>query len=217
MINMEKISVFLVDDHALFRQGLRMLLSRTDFIDEITEFGDARSMLKALPEKKPTIVLLDIEMPVMNGIEACSEALKIDPETLIIALSMYGDDEYYYRMIAAGARGFLLKNSEIDQVEEAILKVCRGGSYFSPEILMNLVKNKLRTDEQQQLIQSLTERELEVLRLICQGQNNQEIGEKLFISKRTVEKHRENLLSKTHSNNTASLIVFAVKHKIVQV
>ncbi|MBU1008706.1 MAG: response regulator transcription factor [Bacteroidetes bacterium] len=214
---MEKISVFLVDDHALFRQGLRMLLSRTDFIDEITEFGDARSMLKALPEKKPTIVLLDIEMPVMNGIEACSEALKIDPETLIIALSMYGDDEYYYRMIAAGARGFLLKNSEIDQVEEAILKVCRGGSYFSPEILMNLVKNKLRTDEQQQLIQSLTERELEVLRLICQGQNNQEIGEKLFISKRTVEKHRENLLSKTHSNNTASLIVFAVKHKIVQV
>ncbi|MBS4056139.1 MAG: response regulator transcription factor [Bacteroidales bacterium] len=214
---MEKISVFLVDDHALFRQGLRMLLSRTDFIDEITEFGDARSMLKALPEKKPTIVLLDIEMPVMNGIEACSEALKIDPETLIIALSMYGDDEYYYRMIAVGARGFLLKNSEIDQVEEAILKVCRGGSYFSPEILMNLVKNKLRTDEQQQLIQSLTERELEVLRLICQGQNNQEIGDKLFISKRTVEKHRENLLSKTHSNNTASLIVFAVKHKIVQV
>lgn len=214
---MEKISVFLVDDHALFRQGLRMLLSRTDFIGEITEFGDARSMLKALPERKPTIVLLDIEMPVMNGIEACSEALKIDPDTLIIALSMYGDDEYYYRMIAAGARGFLLKNSEIDQVEEAILKVCRGGSYFSPEILMNLVKNKLRTDEQQQLIQSLTERELEVLRLICQGQNNQEIGEKLFISKRTVEKHRENLLSKTHSNNTASLIVFAVKHKIVQV
>lgn len=214
---MEKISVFLVDDHALFRQGLRMLLSRTDFIGEITEFGDARSMLKALPERKPTIVLLDIEMPVMNGIEACSEALKIDPETLVIALSMYGDDEYYYRMIAAGARGFLLKNSEIDQVEEAILKVCRGGSYFSPEILMNLVKNKLRTDEQQQLIQSLTERELEVLRLICQGQNNQEIGEKLFISKRTVEKHRENLLSKTHSNNTASLIVFAVKHKIVQV
>jgi len=214
---MEKISVFLVDDHALFRQGLRMLLSRTDFIGEITEFGDARSMLKALPERKPTIVLLDIEMPVMNGIEACSEALKIDPDTLIIALSMYGDDEYYYRMIAAGARGFLLKNSEIDQVEEAILKVCRGGSYFSPEILMNLVKNKLRTDEQQQLIQSLTERELEVLRLICQGQNNQEIGDKLFISKRTVEKHRENLLSKTHSNNTASLIVFAVKHKIVQV
>ncbi len=134
----------------------------------------------------------------------------------IIALSMYGEEEYYYKMVDAGAKGFLLKDSDISEVREAILTVLRGGSYFSQELLYHVIQ-KFKTRETEIKMANLSKREKEILLKICEGLSNQEIADTLFISKRTVDKHRANLLSKTSSKNTASLILFAIRNKIIDI
>lgn len=211
-----KLKIFLVDDHNLFREGLKFLLSGKDFISEIFEAENGEMFLKNLLTVKPDIVLMDIDMPVMNGIEATKEALKIYPNCKIIALSMYGNENYYTEMIDAGAKGFLLKNSKFEDVQKAIYDVFEGKNYFSPEILEAIIKNlyKKKTSTQNS---DLSEREIEILFNICKGLSNHEIADLLFISKRTVDKHRENILSKTQSKNTVELVVYAIKNGIFQV
>ena len=211
-----KIKIFLVDDHNLFREGLKFLLSNNDLISEIHEAENGKDLLRNVLNVKPDIILMDIEMPVMNGIEATRETLKIYPETKVIALSMYANENFYSEMINAGAKGFLLKNSKFEDVQKAIADVNDGKNYFSPEILEAIIKN-LNKKKHKKTNTELTEREIEVLYNICKGLSNQEIADFLYISKRTVDKHRENILLKTQSKNTAGLVIYAIKNEIFEV
>ncbi len=211
-----KLSIILVDDHKLFREGLKLLLSKVSFVGEIYEASNGQEFIDQLAHVKPDIALLDIEMPIMNGIKATQIALEEMPELKIIGLSMYADQSYYTHMIEAGAKGFMMKNSSFDDVKRAISDVAEGRSFFSGEIMNELISNinrkkiiKKTTD--------LTDREIEILFLICKGLSNQEIADKLYLSKRTVDKHRENLLLKTGSKNTASLVIYAIKNEIIEI
>lgn len=213
---MEELKIILVDDHKLFREGLKLLLENLDYVSEVKECSSGDDFLEIIKSYHPGIVFMDIEMPGKDGIATTKEALQLAPGLKIIALSMYGDENYYTGMINAGAKGFMLKNSGIQDVENAMAQVIHGNNYFSPEILNRLIKGfgskrkKPRTNE-------LSEREEEVLFFICKGFSNQEIADKLYLSKRTVDKHRENLLSKTNSKNTAGLVMYAVKNHVVDV
>ncbi|PKP11755.1 MAG: DNA-binding response regulator [Bacteroidetes bacterium HGW-Bacteroidetes-4] len=214
---MEQIKITLVDDHALFRNGLKILLGATPEIHVINEAANGKEFLEIIEHELPHIVLMDINMPVMDGVEATQEAMEKYPGLKIIALSMFGEEDYYYRMINAGVKGFLLKNSEINEVIEAIKQVNKGNSYFSQELLYNVIKSFKPHKEVETELANLSKRELQVLEEICKGLSNQEIADNLFISKRTVDKHRANLLSKTNSKNTANLIMYAIKNKLIAI
>jgi len=159
---------------------------------------------------------MDINMPEMDGVEATRKGTKLCPSLAVIALSMYGEEEYYYKMTDAGAKGFLLKDSDISEVKEAIHTIRKGGSYFSQELHHHVIQ-KIKHRESETKSANLSKREKEILFKICEGYSNQEIAESLFISKRTVDKHRANLLGKTNSKNTASLILFAIKNKLIEI
>lgn len=209
-------SIIVVDDHKLFREGFKVLLDNLPYVKEVTEADSGAAFLSLITLTQPDIVFMDIEMPGINGITATKEAIKRFPTMKIIALSMYGDEHYYSRMITAGASGFMLKNSGMQDVENAIDALINGNNFFSPEILNRLIKGFGRQKTEVQC-DTLSERETEVLFHICKGLSNQEIADLLFLSKRTIDKHRENLLSKTNAKNTAGLVMYAVKNNIVDV
>ena len=211
-----KRNVIIVDDHTLFRNGLRILLNTLEDYQVIGEASNGKQFLELLEKGIPDLVLLDINMPVMDGIEAATIAQKQYPELKIITLSMYGEEDYYYKMVNAGVKGFVLKNSDIKEVKTALDVVYDGGSFFSSELLQNLVASLKSSSKSKESHTELSEREMEILILICQGLSNQEIGDKLFISKRTVDKHRANILEKSESKNTAQLVVYAIKNKLVE-
>ncbi|MBN2165549.1 MAG: response regulator transcription factor [Marinilabiliaceae bacterium] len=203
--------VYLVDDHALFREGMRFLLLKNNRIGTIYEAENGKQLLDNVEKNNPDIILMDIEMPVMNGIVATRKVLDVLPECKIIALSMYADECFYRDMLGAGAKGFLLKNSRFEDVQKAIEEVSNGNSFFSPEILNSILQN-LNRPVKSTSTTDLSERETEVLYHICKGLQNQEIADLLSISKRTVDKHRENILLKTNSRNTAELVIYAIKN-----
>ncbi|HBE42296.1 MAG TPA: DNA-binding response regulator [Bacteroidales bacterium] len=213
---MEKIRIIITDDHQLFRNGLKILLNSFPDFEVTGEASNGNEFLKLIQSVTADIALMDINMPVMDGVEATREALKIDAGIKILALSMYGEEDYYYRMVDAGAKGFLLKDSGISEVRDAILTVMKGGSYFSQELLYHVIQ-KIKHREHENKAANLSRREKEILAKICEGLSNQEIADALFISKRTVDKHRANLLGKTNSKNTASLILFAIKNKLIEI
>lgn len=207
--------IILVDDHSLFCDGLRGLLERCAGCRVVAQAGSGEEFLAMLPGIEADLVFMDFSMPGIDGAQATERALAERPELRIITLSMFGEESYYTRMVEAGARGFLLKDSDIGDVIEAIETVLAGGSYFSPRLLESLT-GRMRTrddapDEQ------LSAREREILVAVCRGLSNQEIADELFISKRTVDKHRANILEKTGCKNTASLVVYAIRNAIVEV
>lgn len=208
--------IILVDDHKLFRNGLKLLINNSGIAEVVAEASDGIEFLEIIKNYQEAIVFMDIQMPGMNGIEATKEVLEKYPEIKIIALTMFGEDEYYYQMIEAGVKGFLLKSTDIDEVLEAIITVAKGENCFSKELLYNIVRNLSQTKKTEYNDPNLSEREIEILELICKGLSNQEIGEKLFISKRTVDKHRSNILDKTGANNTASLVMYSIKNGIIK-
>jgi DNA-binding NarL/FixJ family response regulator len=213
---MEKIRIIIADDHQLFRNGLMILLNAFPEFDIAGEASNGEEFLRIIKNTRADVALMDINMPEMDGVEATRRGLRICPDIRIIALSMYGEEEYYYKMVDAGAKGFLLKDSDISEVKEAILTVMKGGSYFSQELLYHVIQ-KIKHRENENKSANLSKREKEILLKICEGLSNQEIAETLFISKRTVDKHRANLLGKTNSKNTASLILFAIKNKLIEI
>ncbi len=213
---MEKIRIIIADDHQLFRNGLKILLNAFPEFVVSGEASNGVEFLRILQNCQADLALMDINMPEMDGIEATRKGLKLCPGISIIALSMYGEEEYYYKMVDAGAKGFLLKDSDISEVKEAILTVLKGGSYFSQELLHNVIQ-KIKHRENESKTANLSKREKEILSKICEGLSNHEIAETLFISKRTVDKHRANLLGKTNSRNTASLILFAIRNKLIEI
>jgi DNA-binding NarL/FixJ family response regulator len=213
---MEKIRIIITDDHQLFRNGLKILLTAFPEFEVAGEASNGEEFLQLLKTTQADVALMDINMPEMDGIEATRKGVKLYPGIHIIALSMYGEEEYYYKMVDAGAKGFLLKDSDISEVKEAIITVSKGGSYFSQELLYHVIQ-KFKHRENESKTANLSKREKEILFKICEGFSNQEIAETLFISKRTVDKHRANLLGKTNSKNTASLILFAIRNKLIEI
>lgn len=211
--------IVLVDDHTLFRSGLRTLLDDIPGFEVVAEAADGQDFLDMLPDLNPDVVLLDIEMPRLNGIQTAQQALARYPNLRIITLSMYGDEDYYFKMVSQGVKGFILKNSEIKEVVAAIETVVEGGSYFSQELLFTLVSSlkSAPLSGTEESANQLSERELEILLHICRGESNNEIADALFISKRTVDKHRSNILAKTGCKNTANLVVYAIKHNLVKI
>lgn len=212
MTDQPKIKIAIVDDHQLFRSGLRFILENEKDIEVLFEAPNGKQFLEYLKSLKPDVVLMDISMPEMDGIEATQKALEILPELHVLVLSMYSDIEYYNTMIDIGVKGFILKDIDNNELADAIRKVHRGGNYFSQELLLKLIKNKPEGEKI-----DLTRREMEVLELICKGHSNQEISEELYISQRTVERHRSSLLFKTDSKNSISLVIYAIKNNLVKI
>ncbi len=219
----------LVDDHRLFRDGLRLLLSADSRFNVVGEAGNGEEFLEMMeadvlrsqnPPRPLPLVFMDIDMPGMGGVEATRRALERWPGLRVIALSMHGEQEFYRPMLDAGAKGFLLKNSEFARVAAAAEKVAAGGTYFSPELMDALTRAMHPADTatfEGCYTESLSERETEVLPLVCEGLSNHQIAERLFISKRTVDKHRANILAKTGCKNTASLVIYAVKNNLIKI
>ncbi len=207
--------IALVDDHTLFRNGLRGLLEHCTGYRVVGEAGGGEEFLAMLDTLDADVVFMDFAMPGIDGAQTTERALARRPEMKIITLSMYGDESYYSRMVEAGARGFLLKDSDIGDVIEAIETVAAGGTYFSPQLLSSLA-GRMRTREAV-ADEPLSSREREILVAVCRGLSNQEIADELFISKRTVDKHRANILEKTGCKNTASLVVYAIRNHIVEI
>ncbi|MGQ1908947.1 response regulator [Marinifilum sp. RC60d5] len=213
---MKEYNLIIVDDHKMFRSGLQFLLSNVPNIKVIGEASNGLEFMEIAKNEHIDIALMDINMPKMNGIEATKLAIEKYPDMKVIVLSMHGEEEYYDQMLDAGVKGFLLKNSDADELIAALEAIIAGKSYFSQELLVDILDQKrlqkLRTD-----VVKLSQRELEVLKLICDGYSNAEIAEQLFISHRTVDRHRANLLSKTGCKNSTSLVMYAVKNKIIEI
>ncbi|MEG1700419.1 MAG: response regulator transcription factor [Alistipes sp.] len=206
--------IVLVDDHSLFRNGLRGLLEHRAGCHVVGEAASGEEFLTMLPDLEADVVFMDFSMPGLDGAQTTERALARQPQLCIITLSMFGEESYYTRMVEAGARGFLLKDSDIGDVIEALETVMAGGSYFSPQLLASLTR-RMRTREDAS-DEQLSAREREILVAVCRGLSNQEIADELFISKRTVDKHRANILEKTGCKNTASLVVYAIRNNIVE-
>ncbi len=215
---MGSVKICVVDDHEIFRDGLKFILSQVLNYQIVGEAGNGKEFLNLLTHMQPDVVLMDISMPEMDGIDASEQALKKCPGIKIIALSSYGDDLYYYKMVKAGVMGFVQKKSGKDELEKAINTVMNGENYFPPQLLQKIII-KLGQSGPDSLANpelTLSRREKEVLKFICQGYNNNEISEMLFISPKTVDNHRTNLLSKTSSRNSANLVMFAIKHNLIE-
>lgn len=213
-----RVRIALVDDHTLFRTGLVGLLSQHPNYEVVADLGSGEEFLAILPTLDVDVVFMDISMPGIDGSETTRRALAERPELRIITLSMYGDEHFYSLMVECGASGFLLKDSDIEEVYAAIDSAVNGDSYFSSALLDSLTRNMSRlattvSNEED----ALSEREIEILVEVCRGLSNQEIADKLFISKRTVDKHRANILEKTGCKNTANLVVYAIKNHLVEI
>lgn len=211
---MEKeIKIALVDDHALFRNGMRGLIDGKRNCRVVAEASDGSEFLENEIAMAADVVFMDIAMPTTSGDKATVIALERNPNLQIICLSMHGEEKYYSLMVEAGAKGFLLKDSSIEEVFSAIEAVMRGEEYICNEV-MQALSGAMRRNEETEM---LSEREIDVLLGICRGLSTQEIADTLFLSKRTVDTHRANILEKTGSKNTASLVVYAIKHNLVEV
>jgi DNA-binding NarL/FixJ family response regulator len=213
-----EIKVCIVDDHEIFRDGLKFILSQVIGYNVVGESGNGRDFLELLNHITPDIVLMDISMPEMDGIDASELAIKKFPNLKIIALSSYGDDLYYYKMVKAGVSGFVQKKSGKDELEKAINAVFSGENYFPPQLLQKIIikLGQSGPDSISSPDLNLSKREKEILKFICQGYSNNEISEMLYISPKTVDNHRTNLLSKTSSRNSASLVMFAIKNHLIE-
>lgn len=200
----------------MFRAGFKTLLSRLGNLVVEREASNGAEFLDLLMVSQPDLVFLDIAMPQMDGNEAALKALAMFPDLKLIVLSMFCDQEYYSRLVEIGVKGYLLKSADFKEVEMAIESVLAGEYYFSQELMQQAMR-------QNGLIRNgsvpcdLSEREKEILLEICNGLSNQEVADKLFISKRTVEKHRANLMLKTGCSNTASLVVYAIKNNFLRI
>lgn len=215
---MNKLKVIIADDHKMFRQGVMNILNDTGEVD-VTEAESGEELMENLKTQKPNVILMDINMPGINGIEATKLVKKKYPSIKVMAVSTSDEENYIIEMLKAGAMGYVLKSTGVDELLEAIKVVSRGDSYFCKEasnvILFQLDKIKKGRTQKQETDVPLTDREIEVLKLIAEGLTNKEIAEKLFISSRTVDTHRRNLHQKLNIKNAAGLVNYAIKNKLL--
>jgi DNA-binding NarL/FixJ family response regulator len=213
----EKLKIFIVDDHEFFRNGLKMVINRLKYAKVTGEASNGKEFLALLKQDEPDIVLIDIQMPEMNGLEATRLAMEDFPDLKIVALTMFDDEEYVQSMIDAGAKGFLLKNITKDLLDQALQAVQAGKNYYSPELFDFFTRKVVREPRNDEEEIQFTRREKEILQLICDGLSNKEIADKLFISERTVIGHKSNLLAKTDCKSSVGLLSYAIRNKLVEV
>lgn len=213
----KKINIAIAEDHQLLRQGMIALLKEEEGLNILFDVANGQELLDKLKEHKPDIILLDIAMPVMDGKEALEKIRVEYPEIHVIIISSYYADKYITEFIARGAKGFLPKNCDIEIVVDAIYSVYDKGYYFDTTVSRSIV-DKLMESEGIKIYpsDSLSDKEKEILRWICLEKTNQEISQAVFLSKRTVEWHKKNILEKTNSKTTIGLVRYAIKHKILR-
>ncbi len=211
------IHIALAEDHLLFRQGMLNLLKEYEEINVLFDVSNGKELLDELKKSKPEIILLDIEMPVMNGKDALIKIREKYPNIQVIIVSTYYDDAYISEFILLGAVGFLPKHCDIEKVVDAIYAVYEQGYYFDSKISASLVAKLMRSEKVTPNIpeQILSEREIEILKLTCLEKTSREISQELFISQRTVEGHRKKIMKKTKAKNVVGLVMYAIQHKIV--
>lgn len=215
---MSKIRILLADDHGLVRKGLRLLVDSQEGLEVVGEASDGREAVRLAAELRPDIAILDIAMPNLNGIDAAAQIVKSCPAVRVVILSMHSDESYVVRALDAGARGYLLKDSAEDDLVQAIHTVAEGRPYFSPAISATLLEDYVRTLRQRGLTDSydlLTDREKEVLQLLAEGKSNKEAAALLNLSPYTIETHRTNMMQKLNLHNTAEIVLYAVRKKII--
>jgi len=217
---MGKIKVALVDDHQIVRDGIRSLLTGIDDIEVIIEACDAMCMLDKLKAIKPDVMIVDISLPEISGIELTKIITSQYPTIRIIMLSMYTNQEFIFNAIKAGAKGYLPKTITREELLEAIREVYKGNEYFSKDVSNIILKSYLKQVKDPERFDSLqeeklTNRELEILRFVAEGYSNQLIADKLFISVRTVESHKNHIMQKLELTTTVDLVKYALKNKII--
>ncbi len=215
---MTKIRVLLADDHDVVRKGLRYVLERQQEMVVVGEAGNGREAVKLAEELTPDVVIMDVAMPQLNGIEATAQIIKRNPQTMVIVLSMHSDEGYLVRALTAGAKGYLLKDSAESDLVRAVQTVAKRKPFFSPVIAQTLLEDYLQHLQGKNLQDSydlLTEREKEVLQLLAEGKSNKEVAELLNLSLYTVETHRSHLMQKLNLHNTAEIVLYAVRKKII--
>lgn len=214
----QHIRLVIADDHEIFRDGLALMLSKQQHVQLAGQASNGRELLELVDRVKPHIVMTDIKMPVMDGIEATKLMLQQNPDLRIIALSMFDEENLIVDMLEAGARGYLLKNADKQEILEAIHSVSEDKTYYcrhtSARLATMIVKSKFNPNKKAEPV-SFNERETEIIRMICQQCTTQEIGEKLFLSKRTVEGYRTRILEKMNVKNTAGVVIYALRHHII--
>ena len=215
---MNAVRILVADDHGVVRKGLRLILERHDGLEVIGEAADGREAVRLAEELSPDIVIMDVGMPRLNGIDATAQILHRNPRAGVIILSMHSDEGYIVRALSAGAKGYLLKDSLEEDLIQAVRVVAQGRPFFSPRITQTLLDDYVRQLRQKGLQDSydlLTEREKEVLQLISEGKSNKEVATILGLSVYTVETHRTNLMQKLNLHNTAEIVLYAVRKKII--
>lgn len=215
---MQKISVLLVDDHAILRDGLKIAINTDENLIVAGEAGEGNEALKLIEEIQPTVVVMDINMPGMNGIETVKELRKKNKKTKILILTMHEDEDYIFDAISAGVDGYIFKMSDMELFLDAVKTVASGNNYYAQKVSETLVDNyknreKLKSKKEGQT--PLTKREKEILKMITIGETTNDIAEKLFISFFTVSKHRKNIMKKLKVKNTAELVRYAFENKLV--
>lgn len=216
---MKPYTIVLADDHTMFRRGLKRIIEENPDLEVIGEAGDGFELLRLLQKKPPQLVILDISMPNLRGIEATKELKGQYPGIKVLILTMHKDKEYLYHALSAGAEGYLLKEDADPELVNAIHAIRRGKTYLSPLIsvqLQDLLVREARGSGTAPYLEPLTTREKQILKLIAEGRSSKEIAELLFISSRTVQHHRANLMRKLHLKKTADLVKYALSKGYVQ-
>jgi len=217
---MPKIRLLLTDDHTLFRQGIRTLLGAETDIEIVGEAANGTESVDKVGPLRPDIVLMDIGMPGLSSFEAARQIKKIRPETKVLFLTMYDDEDYLVECMEVGGSGYVLKDSPTQQLLLAIRDIYRGGSYLSPKMLSQLVddfRSRIKTTSRQPRFATLTPREKEVLKFLAEGDSVKDIAQHLNLSVKTVEAHKFNLMRKLDIHNKAQLVQYAIQKKIIRI
>ena len=215
---MSNTRILLADDHDIVRKGLRFLLGRSPDLEVVGEAADGRQAVRLAEELDAGIVIMDIGMPLLNGIDAAAQIVKRNAQTRVIVLSMHSDEDYVLRSLTAGVKGYLLKDTVEADLLRAIDAVRKGRPFFSPAVTKVMLEDYVRQLKEKGLQDSydlLTEREKEILQLLAEGKSNKEVASVLNVSPLTVETHRSNLMQKLNLHSTAEIVLYAVRKKII--